>query len=290
MARARADELLVSRGLYPDVASAARAIYAGEVLVDAPPLTAPLKPGTSLPDTAAIRTISAKRFVSRGGEKLEGALSDFGYDVNGSRALDAGASTGGFTDCLLQRGAASVAAVDVGYGQLAWSLRTDPRVTVFERTNIRTVEPGSIGAPFDLAVADLSFISLGKVAANVTRCLGDGAAFIALVKPQFEAAPSQVGEGGVVASESVHRAVLADAVRDLEACGLGVRGLTFSPITGPEGNIEFWIYAEKIPAQAGGSAADSATRAGGPLAEKLEVSGEIERVVARAHDELRGSV
>lgn len=296
MARSRADELLVARGLYADVAAAARAIYAGDVTVDTPPLTSPLKPGTQLPDDATVRTSAAKRFVSRGGEKLEGALRVFGYDVFGVHALDAGASTGGFTDCLLQRGAASVSAVDVGYGQLAWSLRTDPRVVVHERTNIRTVDPAVIGGPFDLAVADLSFISLGKVAANVARALRDGGDFIALVKPQFEAAPSQVGAGGVVENEAVHRSVLAQAARDLASCGLAVEGLAFSPITGPEGNIEFWIRAEKVPAQAGSAPAPMGPGAGGSTLGDPSLgprgsnwlTAEIERVVTGAHDQFRG--
>ena len=288
MARSRADELLVARGLYADVASAARAIYAGEVVVDRPSLPDVLKPGTQLPQDAIVRASAPKRYVSRGGEKLEGALRAFSYDVTAVHALDAGSSTGGFTDCLLQRGAASVSAVDVNYGQLAWSLRTDPRVSVYERTNVRSVDPALIGAPFDLAVADLSFISLGKVADNIARSLRDGGTFIALVKPQFEAAPSLVGEGGVVASEAVHRDVLAQAARDLASCGLSVQALAFSPITGPEGNIEFWIRAEKLPAQAGSAALESGPGAGAPQLPETELTAEIARVVTSAHDQLRG--
>lgn len=248
MARRRADELLVARGLFDSVEQAARAIYAADIVVDHPPLETPLKPGTLLPESATLRSRragAASRYVSRGGDKLEGALRAFAYDPMGVNALDAGASTGGFTDCLIQHGAARVAAVDVGYGQLAWTLREDPRVAVFERTNIRDVDATDIGGPFDLAVADLSFISLGKVAARIASCLTESGRFIALVKPQFEAERSEVGARGVVESAEVHRQVLTQAAADLESCGLSVDAVAFSPITGPEGNIEFWIESSR---------------------------------------------
>jgi 23S rRNA (cytidine1920-2'-O)/16S rRNA (cytidine1409-2'-O)-methyltransferase len=157
--------------------------------------------------------------------------------------VDVGASTGGFTDCLLQRGAESVAAVDVGYGQLAWSLRSDPRVSVFERTNIREVEPASLGTPFDLAVVDVSFISLAKVLPYVLALIGPNGRLVALVKPQFEVGKGRVGKKGVVRDAALHIEVLESAEDAVRAAGWVVTGLTYSPITGPEGNIEFWIVA-----------------------------------------------
>lgn len=271
MARCRADELLVARGLCDSTAQASRHILAGEVVVDSPQVTGPLKPGTMLPLDAQIRFgahVRRGRYVSRGGEKLEGALRAFGYDPSGERGLDAGASTGGFTDCLLQHGAAHVVAVDVGYGQLAWSLREDPRVAVLERTNVRDLTPDLIGGAVDLAVADLSFISLRKVAPAIVDCLRVGGAFIALVKPQFEAESGDVGDRGVVGSAAVHRQVLLGAASDLASCGLEVVDLAFSPIRGPEGNIEFWIESVKSGAN---GLTDSALEA------------RVSQVVDRAH-------
>lgn len=288
MARLRADELLVARGLCDSVEQAVRVILAGDIVVDSPPLHSPLKAGTLLPDTAQVRrSRSARRgrFVSRGGDKLQGALRSFGYDPAGVRALDAGASTGGFTDCLLQNGASHVAAVDVGYGQLAWSLREDPRVSVFERTNIREVTPGQIGGPFELAVADLSFISLGKVSDAIAGCLVPDGTFIALVKPQFEAGQSEVGDRGVVESADVHRRVLEQAARDLAACGLRVTRLAYSPITGPEGNIEFWIESVVVEGRDahGGAARAACGDAEGTGVSSASLDREIERVVREAH-------
>ncbi len=154
-----------------------------------------------------------------------------------------GASTGGFTDCLLQRGAAHVVAVDVGYGQLAWSLRTDDRVTVVERTNIRHADPVALGAPFDLVVADLSFISIAKVLPSLLALMGPNAQLVVLVKPQFEAGKGRVGKKGVVRDPRVHVDVLRETVNAMNGAGLVVRGLTYSPIAGPEGNLEFWVHA-----------------------------------------------
>jgi 23S rRNA (cytidine1920-2'-O)/16S rRNA (cytidine1409-2'-O)-methyltransferase len=241
--RSRIDVILVDRGLFPSREQARAALLAGEVRVSDQVVT---KAGQSVDVDAPITVAERQRFVSRGGEKLAGALDAFGLSVSELRVVDVGASTGGFTDCVLQRGAASVCAVDVGYGQLAWSLRTDPRVTVFERTNIRSAEPTDLGAPFDLAVIDVSFISFRKVLPNLLALIAqtDGQ-LVALVKPQFEVGKGRVGKRGVVREPLLHEEVLeASAVACSEA-GLVVRGLTFSPIKGPEGNIEFWMWAAR---------------------------------------------
>jgi len=262
--RRRIDAVLVDRGFFASRERARAAVLAGEVRIGGEVVT---KAGHQIEPDAPIEVAERQRFVSRGGEKLLGALETFGLDVSGMRAIDVGASTGGFTDCLLQRGAASVAALDVGYGQLAWSLRTDPRVTVFERLNIRAADPSELGAPFDLVVIDVSFISLRVVLPHVLALLGPEAHVVALVKPQFEAGKGRVGKRGVVRDANVHREVLSAAVEEFRAGQLVVRGLTHSPIKGPEGNIEFWVWA---------------ARAGEPT----ELTAEA--VVASAHNMLGG--
>jgi 23S rRNA (cytidine1920-2'-O)/16S rRNA (cytidine1409-2'-O)-methyltransferase len=213
---------------------------AGEVSADGAPVA---KAGEQIDVDATIEVAEGPRYVSRGGIKLAGALDEFALDVRGARAVDVGASTGGFTDCLLQRDAASVTAIDVGYGQLAWELRNDERVTVLERTNIRSVDPSDVDAPFDIAVVDVSFISLGTVLGHVLDLLADDGQLVALVKPQFEAGKGRVGKKGVVRDPAVHEDVLATTVERIRDAGLVVRGLTFSPVRGPEGNIEFWVWA-----------------------------------------------
>lgn len=245
--RRRIDQLLADRGLCPSREQARRAVLAGEVKVDGEVVT---KAGHLVDEDADLVIAERPRFVSRGGTKLEGALDDFGLEVKDLRVIDVGASTGGFTDCVLQRGAVEVTAVDVGYGQLAWSLRSDPRVRVFERTNIRTAEPEALGAPFDLAVVDVSFISLRTVFESVAALLGESGQLVALVKPQFEIGKGRVGKKGVVRSESDHAEVLENVRAAVEEAGWVVRGLTFSPITGPEGNIEFWLWAARAGAAA----------------------------------------
>jgi 23S rRNA (cytidine1920-2'-O)/16S rRNA (cytidine1409-2'-O)-methyltransferase len=235
--RLRADVALAEAGLYPSREKARAAILAGEVRVGGVVLT---KPGMVLP-SGEIQVSEAPRFVSRGGLKLSGALDEFGVVVEGLDCIDVGASTGGFTDVLLQRGAASVTAVDVGYGQLAWSLRSDPRVRVFERTNIRSADPEVIGTGFALAVVDVSFIGLAKVLPAIAKLVAEDAEVVALVKPQFEAGKGRVGKKGVVRDPAVHADVLETVSAAARTEGWVVRGLTFSPITGPEGNIEFWI-------------------------------------------------
>ncbi len=209
------------------------------------------KAGSPVPDDASFDVEPAQEYVSRGGHKLAGALDVFDIDVAGARAVDVGASTGGFTDCLLKRGADSVTAVDVGYGQLAWSLRCDPRVSVVERTNIRHVDAELDGAPFTLAVIDVSFVGLAKVLPAVATLLEDGGEVVALVKPQFEAGKGRVGKRGVVRDPAVHEDVLRAVITEAAAQGWSVAALTWSPITGPEGNIEFWIRLRRGGSSAG---------------------------------------
>jgi 23S rRNA (cytidine1920-2'-O)/16S rRNA (cytidine1409-2'-O)-methyltransferase len=239
MARKRADAALVDAGVFPSRERAHAAILAGEVRVGGEPL---LKPGQQVDEDTVFEVAATQQYVSRGGHKLEAALDAFRIDPTGIRVLDVGASTGGFTDCVLQRGAAAVTAVDVGYGQLAWSLRTDPRVTVMERTNIRAIEGPLPGAPFDLAVVDVSFISLAKVLPYVTAQLGETGQLVGLVKPQFEAGKGRVGKRGVVRDPEVHADVLRTVAAAAAEMGWVVRGVTFSPVKGPEGNIEFLIW------------------------------------------------
>ena len=264
MQRRRIDTALVEQGLFSSTEQAGAAVLAGEVRVDGEVVT---KAGHAVADDAVIEVAEHKRYVSRGGEKLAGALDTFGLDVSGLRVVDVGASTGGFTDCVLQRGAASVCAVDVGYGQLAWSLRSDSRVTVFDRLNIRAADAVELGAPFDLVVIDVSFIPLRVVLPHLMSLLADEGQLVALVKPQFEAGKGSVGKRGVVRDPLVHELVLGGAVDAVRAAGLVVRGLTFSPIKGPEGNIEFWMWAtrtgEPTNATAESVVADAHTTLGG---------------------------
>jgi 23S rRNA (cytidine1920-2'-O)/16S rRNA (cytidine1409-2'-O)-methyltransferase len=238
--RQRADTLLVERGIFPSRERARAAILAGDVRVAGVRIA---KAGELVDVDADLEVAEKRRYVSRGGDKLAGALDTFGIDPSGWRAVDVGASTGGFTDCLLQRGASSVCAVDVGYGQLAWPLRQDQRVAVFERTNIRTADPDSLGAPFDLVVVDVSFISLTTVLPHLRALMSDTGQLVALVKPQFEAGKGRVGKRGVVRDPDVHADVLKSVLVALAKSGLAVRGMTWSPIKGPEGNIEFWAWA-----------------------------------------------
>jgi len=195
------------------------------------------------PDEAVAVEGPARAYVSRGGEKLEAALDRFAVDPRGRRALDAGASTGGFTDCLLRRGAQAVVAVDVGYGQLAWMLRTDHRVTVLERTNVRDLDPDALPFRPDIMAVDLSFISLGVVLPSLARLGVQGTDHVLLVKPQFEAGRTAVGRGGVVRDPDVWRRVLVDVLDACEAAGLGPRDATASPLLGPAGNAEFLVHA-----------------------------------------------
>jgi len=235
--RRRLDLELVRRGLTESRARAQEAIEAGLVLVSG---TRADRAGRLVsPDEPVHLEGPPPRYVSRGGEKLAAALDRFAVEVAGRRALDAGASTGGFTDCLLQHGAASVVAVDVGTGQLAWALRNDPRVTVRERLNARHLAPADVGEPVDLVVADLSFISLRLVARALAGVATDGADAVLLIKPQFEAGRRQVRRGGLVTDPSVHLAVLEDVTAALAGDGLAPLAVMPSPLRGAAGNIEF---------------------------------------------------
>jgi len=238
MAGTRLDVELVNRGVVPSREQARGAILAGRVTIDGVVVT---KAGAMVRPGASVEIAVGPRYVSRGGLKLEAALETFGVDPAGKDALDVGASTGGFTDCLLQRGARSVVALDVGYGQFAWQLRNDPRVRVLERTNIRSADAETVGGPFGIIVIDVSFIGLGKVLPAVHPFVREDALCLALVKPQFEAGKGRVGKKGVVRDASIHRDVLQAVVTEAGSAGWIVKGLGWSPVKGPEGNIEFWI-------------------------------------------------
>lgn len=245
MAKVRLDQLLVTRGLAPSRARAQALVLAGEVSVAGARVD---KAGTLVSEDAAVEVRAPDHpYVSRGGVKLAGALDAFGLDVRGLRCLDLGASTGGFTDCLLQRGAARVVAVDVGYGQLAHALRIDPRVVVLERTNARTLEPDAIGGPADLTVVDASFIGLGKLAAAIARCTREGGELVALVKPQFEVGRELAARGkGVVRDESVRAGAIDAATGELVAAGFELLGQSDSVLPGPRGNREAFVHARRV--------------------------------------------
>jgi 23S rRNA (cytidine1920-2'-O)/16S rRNA (cytidine1409-2'-O)-methyltransferase len=235
--RFRADELLVQRGLVESRSQARAVILAGQVRSGTRVID---KAGHPLEADAELTIIEAPRFVSRGGEKLEHALQTFDIDVSSLICADFGASTGGFTDVLLQHGAAHVYAVDVGYGQLAYRLQADERVTVLDRTNARYLE--ALPEPVDLVTIDVSFISLALVLPAARRVLKPGGSVIALIKPQFEAGKERVGKGGVVRDSRVHRAVLRQVLDAAGEIGFYAFGLTASPITGPAGNVEFLAF------------------------------------------------
>jgi 23S rRNA (cytidine1920-2'-O)/16S rRNA (cytidine1409-2'-O)-methyltransferase len=239
-AKERLDVLLASRGLAESREIAQRLIGAGQVLVDGQPA---LKAGHRFPVGAALEVKSGPPFVSRGGEKLDAAFAAFGLRVEGLVCLDVGASTGGFTDCMLQRGAARVYAVDTGKGQFHWKLRNDPRVTLLENTNARYLKPDAFADRPAFVAIDVSFISLTKVLPAVIQTLAERAQIVTLVKPQFEAGRAQVGKGGVVRDPAVHQAVL-DRIREFgtQALGLAWMGCRESPLRGPAGNIEFLVW------------------------------------------------
>ena len=233
----RLDVLLVER-LYAETRSKAQAIImSGNVYVNGQKVD---KPGTSFEETVEIEVRGAVcPYVSRGGLKLEKALRDFGVRPEGYVCSDSGASTGGFTDCLLQQGASKVFAIDVGYGQLDWKIRNDPRVVVMERTNIRNVTPEDLGEPLDLSVIDVSFIGLEIVLPAVRDLLKPTGQVLCLIKPQFEAGKKNVGKKGVVRDPKIHKMVLDNFVSLANMLHFNILGLTFSPVKGPEGNIEF---------------------------------------------------
>jgi 23S rRNA (cytidine1920-2'-O)/16S rRNA (cytidine1409-2'-O)-methyltransferase len=236
----RLDTLLAERGLYESRSRAAAAVMAGDIRVGERPAR---KPGELVAEDADVRVAERPEFVSRGGVKLANALDAFGIDPAGRRALDVGASTGGFTDCLLKRGAEAVIALDVAYGELHWSLRGDPRVTVIERRNARSLEPGELPYTPDLIAADVSFISLTKVLPAVLRCAAERFDCLALVKPQFEVGRERVGKGGVVRSAEDRRAALvAVAAFARDSLGAAVLGFAPSGLPGPAGNRESFVW------------------------------------------------
>jgi 23S rRNA (cytidine1920-2'-O)/16S rRNA (cytidine1409-2'-O)-methyltransferase len=235
--RARLDETLVERGLAQSRARAQALILANDVLVNGVPVS---RAGAPVRENDEIVLRSPPRFVSRGGEKLDHALDVFGIDVRGMTAADLGASTGGFTDSLLQRGAARVYAIDVGYGQLAERIRIDSRVIVMDRVNARYLD--SLPEPIELVSIDVSFIGLRLVLPTALRLIGENGQIVALIKPQFEAGKAHVGRGGVVRDPVIHRRVLEDLIGFADDLGLGLVGLTVSPLKGPAGNVEFLIH------------------------------------------------
>jgi len=244
-AKVRADQLLVTRGLAESRTRAQALILAGNVFVGDRRVA---KAGDLLTDDAELSVKGRDHpWVSRGGIKLDHGLTHFGFDVTGAVALDVGSSTGGFTDVLLSRGAAKVYAVDVGTNQLAWRLRSDPRVVAHEQTNARDLSAEIIPEPVDIVVCDASFIGLAKVLERALDLAKPGAKMVALVKPQFEAGREEVGKGGVVRDETVHKRVCDEAADWVRSKGWSVLGIERSPITGPEGNVEFLLGAVNAP-------------------------------------------
>ena len=239
----RLDVLLVNRGLAPSREKAKALIMAGQVFVDNERED---KAGSVFPSTVQIEIHGdTLKYVSRGGLKLEKAMAEFPIDLTGKICMDIGASTGGFTDCMLQNSAAKVYAVDVGYGQFAWKLRQDERVVCMEKTNIRYVTPEDIGEYLDFASCDVSFISLTKVLPAAKELLKEDGEMVCLIKPQFEAGREKVGKKGVVRDKAVHEEVIQKIVDFAKSIEFSIQALDFSPIKGPEGNIEYLIYIKK---------------------------------------------
>lgn len=251
MSRRRLDVALVDDGLFPTRARAQAAVMAGRVRVDGVPAS---KPGMSVGNDARLEVAEAPEYVSRGGLKLAHALDHADLEVAGAQAIDVGASTGGFTDVLLRRGAARVVAVDVGYGQLDWRLRTDPRVTVLERTNARHLTPDRLPYPPDLMVCDVSFISITLIWPAVHACLADGWRAVVMVKPQFEAGREAVGSGGVVRDPAARHAAVSRVAAHITASGGAVVDVADAGISGPKGNREVFVVARD--ARGGPPAAD----------------------------------
>jgi 23S rRNA (cytidine1920-2'-O)/16S rRNA (cytidine1409-2'-O)-methyltransferase len=245
VSKVRLDQLLVARGLAPTRARAQALALAGQVTVGGVRVD---KAGQLVAEDAVVEVRGNDcPYVSRGGLKLAGALDGFALDVRGMRCLDLGASTGGFTDCLLQRGAVQVVAVDVGYGQLAHSLRVDPRVVVMERTNGRTLTAEAIGGAVDLTVVDASFIGLGKLVEAIARCTRAGGHLVALVKPQFEVGRAEASRGkGVVRDEATRQAAIAGAAGDVKASGFELLAQRDSSVPGPKGNVEAFLLARRV--------------------------------------------
>ena len=241
MKRVRIDTLLSQRGMFPSRSAAAASVLAGDVLL-LPDRRRAQKPGQLVSDEVGLEVVQGPPFVSRGGVKLHNALDAFGVDVVGRLALDVGASTGGFTDCLLQAGIAHVVAVDVAYGELNWRLRTDPRVTVIERCNARSLRAEQLPYAPDLIVIDVSFISLAKVLPAVLCCAADRFDCLGLIKPQFEVGRELVGKGGVVRSAEDRRRALVDVGAGARWLGASVLGYASSGLPGPKGNLETFVW------------------------------------------------
>jgi 23S rRNA (cytidine1920-2'-O)/16S rRNA (cytidine1409-2'-O)-methyltransferase len=242
MKKMRLDQVLVERALYPSREQAQRAVMAGEVRIGE---QVAQKPSLLIDPNALIATAAAPRFVGRGGLKLEGALDSFGIDVGDQIAVDIGASTGGFTDCLLQRGARKVYAIDVGHGQLAWKIRNDPRVMVFEKTNARMMSLSLIGEAANICVIDVSFISLTLILPNAFQLVTPNGIVLALIKPQFELERTDVGRGGIVRDASLHQKAQRKIASFVEGYGHEVIGLEPSVVAGADGNQEFFLCARK---------------------------------------------
>jgi 23S rRNA (cytidine1920-2'-O)/16S rRNA (cytidine1409-2'-O)-methyltransferase len=241
MPKVRLDALLADRGLFDSRTRAAASVLAGEVLIGDDRRRA-AKPGQMVDDAITVSVDERPRFVSRGGMKLSNALDALGLDVTGRHALDVGASTGGFTDCLLQRGAAHVIALDVAYGELAWTLRQDDRVTVLERVNARAITPQELPYRADLVVADVSFISLTKVLPAVLGCVAEAFDALVMVKPQFEVGRERVGKGGVVRDVGLRREAVVMVAEAAHELGTSVMGLAPSGLPGPKGNLETFLW------------------------------------------------
>ena len=240
----RLDVLLVERGLAPSREKAKAVIMSGDVFVNGQRED---KAGATFdPEKVNIEVKADKlKYVSRGGLKLEKAIDVFNIDLNGMTCMDIGASTGGFTDCMLQNGAKKVFSIDVGHGQLAWSLRNDERVVCMEKTNFRYTKPEDIGETVDFASVDVSFISLTKILEPAVNIIRDGARMVCLIKPQFEAGREEVGKKGVVRDKKVHESVIKKIVDYVPTIGFNILGLDYSPVKGPEGNIEYLLFIDK---------------------------------------------
>jgi 23S rRNA (cytidine1920-2'-O)/16S rRNA (cytidine1409-2'-O)-methyltransferase len=259
--RARLDAELVRRGLARSRGQAAELIEQGRVLVRGAPAG---KPATVVDrDTPVIvRATTEREWASRGAHKLIGALDGLGVDLAGLRCLDAGASTGGFTDVLLERGAARVVAVDVGYGQMVWRLQSDERVAVHDRTNVRALTPEAIGGAVELTVADLSFISLRTVLPALAACTAEEGVLLPMVKPQFEVGRERLGAGGVVRDPTLRLSALRDVAAAARGLGLRLTGAVASPLPGPSGNVEFFLSLSRVGSDAGDDVLTAAVEAG----------------------------
>ena len=281
MKKERLDVLMVRRNLAESREKAKALIMSGIVYVNGQKED---KAGTSFEETVQIEVRgSTLKYVSRGGLKLEKAMNRFGVELAGKVCMDVGASTGGFTDCMLQNGAVKVYAVDVGHGQLAWKLRNDDRVICMEKTNIRYVTPEDIGERIEFASIDVSFISLTKVLGPVKQLLTDDGQVVCLIKPQFEAGREKVGKKGVVREKSVHLEVIEMVSDYARSIGFGILGLEFSPIKGPEGNIEYLLYLQNYPQEEAGQEETGQEVAGQEEIKRPDYELSARAIVEQAH-------